>query len=42
MRGYVVVPPNLVDDDALTEWVIRSFEYADTLPPKKPTANKTG
>jgi RNA polymerase sigma factor (sigma-70 family) len=36
MREYVVVPPPLVYDDAVTDWVGRSRAYAEQLPAKKP------
>jgi RNA polymerase sigma factor (sigma-70 family) len=36
MKEYVVVPPSLVDDDAVGEWVRRSRTCAEQLPAKKP------
>lgn len=36
MKEYVVVPPSLVDDDAISEWVRRSRAWAEQLPAKKP------
>ena len=36
MKEYVVVPPALVDDDAIGEWVRRSRTCAEQLPAKKP------
>jgi TfoX/Sxy family transcriptional regulator of competence genes len=40
MRGYMVVPPAMLDDPALSEWIGRSFAFASSLPPKKPKAAK--
>ena len=41
-REYVLVPPAMVDDPALSEWISKSFAFASTLPPKKPkTAKKS-
>jgi hypothetical protein len=34
MREYVVVPPALLDDQALHAWIDRSFAYASQLPTK--------
>lgn len=35
MREYVVVPPDLLDDDAaMRGWMARAVAYAQTLPPK--------
>ncbi len=36
MKEYVVVPPTLVNDDAVEDWVRRSLAYAGQLPAKKP------
>jgi TfoX/Sxy family transcriptional regulator of competence genes len=36
MKEYVAVPPALVDDDAIGEWVRRSRTCAEQLPAKKP------
>ena len=36
MKEYVVVPPSLVYDDAVGEWVRRSRTCAEQLPAKKP------
>jgi RNA polymerase sigma factor (sigma-70 family) len=36
MKEYVVVPPALVYDDGVSEWVRRSRAYAEQLPAKKP------
>jgi hypothetical protein len=37
MKEYVVVPPALVDDDAVIgEWVRKSRTCAEQLPAKKP------
>ena len=36
MKEYVVVPPALVYDDAVAEWVRRSRTFAEQLPAKKP------
>ncbi|MFI7587234.1 TfoX/Sxy family protein [Spongisporangium articulatum] len=34
-RGWVVVPPEAVEDDAaLAEWVARGVAFVETLPPK--------
>lgn len=36
MKGYVVLPPTIVADDAaLEEWVRRSLEHTRSLPPKR-------
>jgi hypothetical protein len=35
MKEYVVVPPTLVYDDAVGEWVRRSRTWAEQLPAKK-------
>jgi TfoX/Sxy family transcriptional regulator of competence genes len=40
MREYVVVPPSLVNDPALADWVGKSFEYASQLPAKAAKAAK--
>ncbi len=40
MQQYVVVPPTLVYDDAITEWIRRSRAFADQLPAKKPKRKK--
>jgi hypothetical protein len=40
MKEYVVVPPKLVHDDAVGEWVARALVYASGLPPKTPKAVK--
>ena len=35
MRGYTVLPPAVVDDDAaVAEWIQRAINYAASLPPK--------
>jgi TfoX/Sxy family transcriptional regulator of competence genes len=36
MKEYVVVPPTLVHDDAVDEWVRRSRAWAEQVPAKKP------
>jgi hypothetical protein len=36
MKEYVVVPPSVVQDDAIDEWVRRSRAWAEQLPAKKP------
>lgn len=36
MGGFYVLP-----DGDVTDWVRRSYDYATTLPPKKPKAKKT-
>lgn len=36
MKEYVVVPPTLLNDDAVGDWVRRSRAYAEQLPAKKP------
>ena len=36
MKEYVVVPPSVVDDDVIGEWVGRSRRWAEQLPAKKP------
>lgn len=36
MRGYTVLPPSVVDDDAAAaDWVNRAIAFAASLPPKK-------
>jgi hypothetical protein len=40
MKEYVVAPPAMVDSVAIEEWVTRSFEYARSLPAKKPKPAK--
>lgn len=41
MRGYIVVPPTMLEDDpALAGWIAKSFDYATSLPPKKPKPPK--
>jgi hypothetical protein len=35
-----VVPAALLDDPVIDEWIAKSFEYAATLPAKKPKASK--
>ncbi len=35
MKEYVVVPPALVNDDEVDDWVRRSLAYAQRLPAKK-------
>ncbi|HEX9067029.1 MAG TPA: hypothetical protein VF843_18105 [Streptosporangiaceae bacterium] len=37
MKGYVIVPPGLVYDDSVNDWVRRSRAYAEQLPAKKRT-----
>jgi TfoX/Sxy family transcriptional regulator of competence genes len=41
MKEYVVVPPALVNDDAVEDWVRRSLAYASQLPAKKPAKKPT-
>ena len=40
MKEYVVVPPSLVYDDAIADWVRRSRAFAEQLPAKKPKQKK--
>ena len=40
MKEYVVVPPALVYDDAIADWVRRSRAFAEQLPAKKPKQKK--
>ena len=40
MKEYVVVPPAVVYDDAVTEWVRKSLAFAAQLPAKKPKQKK--
>lgn len=41
MKEYVVVPePVLEDEDAVGEWMKRSFEYTKSLPEKKAKSKK--
>jgi RNA polymerase sigma factor (sigma-70 family) len=40
MKEYVVVPPALVYDDAVAEWVRKSRSFAEQLPAKKPKQKK--
>lgn len=36
MKGFAVVPPSLIDDDAALEpWLKRAIAHAASLPPKK-------
>ena len=36
MKGYAIVPPSIVADDAVLEgWLERAFSHVRTLPPKK-------
>jgi hypothetical protein len=36
MRGWLVLPPAVVEDDAaLAEWIDRSLAFAASLPPKE-------
>jgi hypothetical protein len=42
MTEYVVVPPALVEDDAISEWVSKSRAYAEQLPAKKPKQVRKG
>jgi hypothetical protein len=36
MKGYAIVPPSIVADDAaLDEWLQRAFAHGRSLPPKK-------
>jgi TfoX/Sxy family transcriptional regulator of competence genes len=36
MKGYVTVPPSIVDEpQRLREWVQRAFEFSASLPPKE-------
>lgn len=41
MRGYYVVPPSIVDNDAAIEsWVGRAIDHGQSLPAKEPKAKK--
>ncbi len=40
MKEYVVVPPALISDDAVGDWVRRSLAYAMQLPAKAPRKKK--
>jgi TfoX/Sxy family transcriptional regulator of competence genes len=41
MRGYYVVPPSIVDDDAAIEtWVGRAIDHGHSLPAKQRKAKK--
>lgn len=40
MKEYVVVPPSLVSDDAVGDWIRRSLAYARQLPAKTPRKKK--
>jgi TfoX/Sxy family transcriptional regulator of competence genes len=41
MREYAVVPPALLKSDAdLFEWLGKAYDYAKSLPPKKPKKKK--
>ena len=43
MREYVVLPEAWREEpERLREWVARSLDHADELPPKKPKAQKDG
>lgn len=34
-RDFVVIGPEVLDDEALSRWIRRARDYAATLPPKK-------
>ncbi len=36
MKSYVVVPTEVTTGPAVEQWVLRSHQHAQTLPPKKP------
>ena len=36
MKQYVVVPPSLLDDPAIEDWIARAHSHAATLPAKQP------
>ncbi len=41
MGGYAVVPPSILNSaQALTEWTGKAFDYAKSLPAKKPKKKK--
>jgi len=40
MKEWVVLPPALVEAEAVQDWVARSYAYAQTLPPKPAKAAK--
>jgi RNA polymerase sigma factor (sigma-70 family) len=40
MKEYVIVPPALVYDDAVAEWVRKSLAFAEELPARKPKQKK--
>jgi TfoX/Sxy family transcriptional regulator of competence genes len=41
MKEYVVVPPSVAKQpELLASWIRKGFEYASSLPPKKPKAKK--
>lgn len=41
MKEYVVVPPHVAAKPALlAQWIRKGFEFASSLPPKKPKAKK--
>jgi TfoX/Sxy family transcriptional regulator of competence genes len=42
MTGYVVLPADLVADDArIAPWIRKAHDHAASLPPKKPKAKKS-
>ncbi len=41
MKGYAVMPPAVVADDAQVDaWVTEALQYTATMPPKEPKARK--
>lgn len=41
MRGYVILPPSVVEDEAtLVTWLDRAVAFGRTLPPKEPSRPK--
>jgi TfoX/Sxy family transcriptional regulator of competence genes len=41
MKEYVVVPPSVANQPkVLASWIRKGFDYASSLPPKKPKAKK--
>lgn len=40
MREYMAIPEELMDDDAFSGWLDRSYGYASSLPPKEKKQRK--
>jgi TfoX/Sxy family transcriptional regulator of competence genes len=41
MRGFVVVPPSMIEsDEHLSKWIARAHSYTKSLPPKPPKTSR--